>query len=122
MRKIIQTTGMSPESFTPTIKVIMMEENQPPTTILEKELVVLKQPNMIYRNKEYSVEEYARIELCNSALISHNMPEMTADEADFMLSRADIRSAVQKKMNEDLEPESLQRLAGFSVEKIITPL
>lgn len=121
MRRIMQTTGINPVSFTPTVKILMTEEDQVTKTILEKELTIIKPVPMIYRNKEYSVADYARIELCNSALLDHNLAEMTTEEADFMLSRPDAKMVIEK-MNEDLEPESLQRLAGFSVEKIITQL
>lgn len=92
MRKIIQARGVSLKNrLSPTIKVVMINEDRTVTTLMEKEPVPTNQPRKIYLDKEYSVEDYARIELCNSALLEHNLPEMTTREAEYMLSVPDIQ-------------------------------
>ena len=84
----------------------------------------LKDDTIVYYKTDqyYMPEDYSRIEFCNKALLDKGYLELTTEEADFMLSRINLDETLGKKMNEGLEPESLQRLAGFQVQKIITPV
>ena len=125
MRKIIFGTFIDSTTFTivKEVKMITEDGTSPETVFSQVVERVKQQPQpMIYRGKSYMPEDYSRIEFCNKALLDKGYLELTTEEADFMLSRINLDETLGKKMNEGLEPESLQRLAGFQVQKIITPV
>lgn len=123
MRKVVCTMSIDTDTFAPILQVKMIpSEGMPAEVLLKEPMKAIKPAPMIYRNKEYSVEEYEKIELCNKALIDNNYSELTTDEADFMLSRSDIMKALSNYTNADIPPDDLQALAGFKVKKIITSL
>ena len=123
MRKIIFGTFVDPNTFSLVKEVRMIaEDGAPPESLLRVELETANPQPMIYRGKSYMPKDYNRIEFCNKALLDKGYLELTIEEADFMLSRTTILEQNGNKVNEELEPESLQRLAGFQVQKIITPV
>lgn len=123
MRKVVCTMSIDTDTFAPILQVKMIpSEGMPAEVLLKEPMKAIKPAPMIYRNKEYSVEEYEKIELCNKALIDNNYSELTTEEADFMLSRSDIMKALSNYTNADIPPDDLQALAGFKVKKIITSL
>lgn len=123
MRKVVCTMSIDTDTFAPILQVKMIpSEGMPAEVLLKEPMKAIKPDPMIYRNKEYSVEEYEKIELCNKALIDNNYSELTTEEADFMLSRSDIMKALSNYTNAAIPPNELQALAGFEVKKIITSL
>lgn len=122
MRKIILGTFVDPDTFSLVKEVKMItEDGATPESLLRVEMETANPQPMIYRGKSYMPKDYNRIEFCNKALLDKGYLELTTEEADFMLSRTNILDHGRwPNKNEELEPESLQRLAGFQVQKIIT--
>jgi hypothetical protein len=118
MRKIRIQDEINFKTFLPTTKISVIQEGKfEPEVIFEK--AHEHKPKMIYRNKEYSFEDYQKIELCNQALINKEYDIMTIEEADEMLW---LSNKAYTKKYEDADTDELQRLAGFKVEKKIITL
>ncbi len=117
MRKIIYSNTLDYNTFEPVIQVKILSEDGP-KTILEKKASTGSSP-MIYRDKEYTADQYQLIEVCNKGLLDNNLPEMTIEEADFMLARSNYVQKLKEYDDKITDPAELQKLSGFKVKKII---
>ena len=69
-------------------------------------------PHKVDKSKKYrSAEDILKIQQCNEILEVNNEPLLTEEEADWMLDPIAIPNTA--------DPEDLQKLAGFTVEKEI---
>lgn len=109
MRKIKYTTMINAETFGPIAICKMKLDNGELVTIFEKELGV---ENYTYLGKNYTRDEVEQIEFINEEISKLGMIPLSIEEADYMLN--------WNKLPEIEDSESIQRLAGFKVEKVIT--
>lgn len=114
MRKILLIKDMDPETFNLRVKVLQRNEDGTVET--------LSSSVMSHTNSKYTKDQLEKIEQCNRALASKGMPELTEEEADYMLDPSGIGARLSALEEEMKDPETIQRLAGFKVEKTVTPL
>jgi hypothetical protein len=114
MRKIIHAIGIDPVSFQPQSLVVLKKENGTSVELERKVLEAIP--------SKYTAEEQRRIDHCNSVLSKHDMPPLTEEEADFMLDPNGAKKRLAELEEAMNDPEKLQALSGFKVEKRIIPL
>lgn len=114
MRKIVLIKEMDPLSFI--IKLTLKEKLDDGSVI-----TIFSEPLEISKSK-YSKEQLEKIDQCNKILLSKGLPELSEEEADYMLDPSGIDKRLDSLEQEMKNPETLQRLAGFKVEKKIIPL
>lgn len=115
MRKIIYHTLMNPETFQPYAKVIQKTA--------DGEIIVLfNEPIEMVAVGKYTPEEQAKIDFCNEVLVDNGQEHLVEDEIEFMLDPAGITKRLDSLAKEMEDPDVLQRMAGFKVEKVIIPL
>lgn len=113
MRKIIFKHIIDPKSFRPVVELLEKREDEV-VSLYRKELEVVKE--------KYTKEEKEKIETCNSILKEKNLPELTEEEIEYMLDPSGINKRLKNLEKQMNDAESLQKLAGFKVEKRIIPL
>lgn len=111
MRKIKYAVSINPTSFQPIAKCKVKFDTGEMVTLFERELEAVRYE---YLGKNFSEEEFGKITAINTALEEKGMIPMTLEEADYMLN--------WNKIPEVKDPDEIQRLAGFKVEKVITYL
>ena len=114
MRKIIHAIGMDPVSYIPHSLVVLKKDDG---TSVELERTPLESVE-----SKYTAEEQKRINHCNSVLAKHDMPPLTEEEADFMLDPNGAKKRLAELEEAMNDPEKLQALSGFRVEKRIIPV
>lgn len=107
IRKFFKSETLDPKTFDIRVHLSMKKDDGTVTVLLNK----LKP---IEDLSKYTREQQAVFKMFNEKLVDIGEPEMTDDEKDFCfkLGKYDPNSIVK-------EPEDLQALAGFKVEKKI---
>lgn len=106
---------MNPETFQPNAKVIQKTD--------EGEIIVLfDEPLEVATSTKYTVEEQQKITFCNQVLVDNDQAELAENEIEFMLDPSGITKRLDSLAKEMEDPDVLQRMAGFKVEKVITPI
>jgi hypothetical protein len=106
MRKIILSQHIDPESFQPSINIILKTDEQ--VELLASHAIEL---GNTYPRPKYTQVEQTKIDLCNSALQEKGYNAMTEKEIESML--------YPMGRVKDVTPEEIQVLSGFTVEKVI---
>lgn len=106
MRKIRGIITINSITFEPDLLLIVKDQDG---NLINK---IKAGPINPYKNPKYTPAELHKIEMCNRVLKENNISEMTEEEVEYMLTPWLNRT-------DDLTPEEFQRLAGFTVEKII---
>jgi len=114
MRKIALITELDPESFCVRTTLKQKLDDNTVVTIFSE-----VQP---YKLSKYSKEQLLHIEKCNAILALKNMEILTDDEIEYMLDPSGMTRRLETIENEINNTETLQKLAGFRVEKKIIPL
>ena len=109
MRKVTYTIEFNNETFVPYLVIKMLGENGKITELFREEITA-------QLNSKYTPEQQAKINQVNNVMIATGNGVLTEEECDWMLDPNSFKAY----MEEDLEEEKLQRLAGFKVEKKIT--
>ena len=109
MRKVTYTIEFNNETFVPYIVIKMLGEDGKVTELFREEITA-------QLNSKYTPEQQAKINQVNNVMIATGNGVLTEEECDWMLDPNSFKAY----MEEDLEEEKLQRLAGFKVEKKIT--
>jgi hypothetical protein len=112
MRKIIYHTLMNPETFQPYAKVVQK--------IADGRIVVLSNEPLENAVSKYTLEEQSKIDFCNKVLVNNGQEHLVEDEIEFMLDPSGIAQRLDSLAKEMEDPEVLQRMAGFSVEKTVS--
>lgn len=114
MRKIALIKRIVPESFE-----VMIELREK----MDDGSVVLHNSKPLEPTKsKYTREQQDLIDQCNHLLAEKDMPPLTEEESDYMLDPTGIKKRLDEIEEEMKDPENLQRLAGFKVEKRIIPV
>lgn len=115
MRKIVLITYLDPESFMP--KISIKQKNE------DGEIVELYSATLQSKSKsKYTKEEMEKIDMVNSVLNEKGMDELTEEEIEYLLDPADMKKRLEEIEENMGNPENLQKLAGFRIEKKIVPL
>jgi hypothetical protein len=112
MRKIIYHTLMNPETFQPYAKVIQKTA--------DGEIIVLFNEPLENAVSKYTLEEQSKIDFCNKVLVNNGQEHLVEDEIEFMLDPSGIAQRLDSLAKGMEDPEVLQRMAGFSVEKTVS--
>lgn len=113
MRKIIMTQNLDPNNFEIIHKVVEKDQDQI-KVIFEGARPLLPDP-------KYTIEEQKRIDACNSILEDEGLPLLTEEEVEYFLDPAGVNKKLFELSEKMKDTETLQELAGFSVEKTIRP-
>ena len=114
MRQIIYQTVLDSTTFQVKAKVVQKTA--------EGEIITLyNEPLDLPENKDTPAEQ-AKIDFCNRVLTNNGQGLLTENEIEFMLDPAGMNKRLKSLAEEMEDPEVLQRMAGFKVEKVITPL
>jgi hypothetical protein len=115
MRKIILVKKVDPESFQPLITVTQKHDDGTFSTLFSQTLEWTPPA-------KYTKEQLEKIETCNNVLISKNMEPLTEEEIEYMLDPEGVYKRLTEIEKEMSDPETIQRMAGFRVEKKIISL
>ena len=113
MRKIILTLEADPTTFEPTI-ILRQKHEDGNVTIIHSETV---KPH-----PKYNEQELKKINTCNTILEDKGLEALTEEEIEFMLDPTGIGKRLNNLEEQITDTETLQRMAGFKVEKKIVPL
>lgn len=115
MRKIILHTSLNVENFNTIIKLVEKKENNEIIIIHEEEIE--NQPR-----SKYTPEQQEKINRCNNILEKKGLDPLNDDEIEFMLDPTGINQRLDNIEKQMSDAESLQKMAGFKVEKKIISL
>jgi hypothetical protein len=115
MRKIILIQEIDKDSFQPTITIKQKNDDGSISTLFSETLQWTPPP-------KYTKQEQEKIDSVNSVLSKKGMDLLTDDEIDYMLDPSGLNKRLKEVEDEMKDPEKLQKLAGFKVEKRIVPL
>lgn len=115
MRKIICHTVMNPKSFQPETKVLQQTDGGEVITLFHAATEAAPKNKL----SKYTLAEQNRIRFCNKVLADKGQDELTEEEIEFMLDPGYGQKRISALDKEMEDPEVLQRLAGFKVEKTI---
>lgn len=115
MRKIILIKELDRETFQPIITIKQKHEDGTISTLFT-ETLEWTPPS------KYTKEQQEQIDSCNKVLLSKGMETLTEEEIEYMLDPSGINKRLSELEKEMSDPETLQRMAGFKVEKKIVPL
>jgi hypothetical protein len=120
MRKIMLTTSY--EEISPNereqFQILLQKRDDGSVQTLYKE----QRKWMCNQTKKYTVEEQEKIDIANNILVGLESATLTEEEIAFMLDPAGMHKRTNELVKEMEDPAVLQRMAGFKVEKVITPL
>ena len=108
MRRIMYGIDLDKETYSPYLVIKLRDE--------EGNINVLFREEFRTTDSKYTPEQQAKINQINNLLEMNGGHPLSEDEADWMLDPAHFKAY----LNEKLDEEELQRLAGFKVEKKIT--
>ena len=114
MREIALIKEIDPVTFLP--KVTLKEK------LSDGSVVVHSEELLVLVNQKYSKEDLEKINQCNNILASKGLDPLTDDEADYMLDPEGFNKRLDKLETGMQDSETLQKLAGFKVEKRIISL
>ena len=109
MRKVTYTIEFNNETFVPHLVIKMLNEDGQVTELFREEITA-------QLNSKYTPEQQAKINQVNNVMLATGNGVLTEEECDWMLDPNSFRAHMEEK----LDDEQLQRLAGFKVEKKIT--
>lgn len=112
MRKFYIAPSYEENTFRPMAEVRYIDEDGK-SKLLDRS--VLEPVEFKYLGKEFTEQDIKKINQINALLEKSNMPLMTLEEAEWLCF-----DPIKKDKN--TQPEEIQRLAGFKVEKTITYL
>jgi hypothetical protein len=115
MRKIILHTALNPANFNEIVKLIEKTDEGEIVTIHEEEIAWTPAP-------KYTKEQQEKIDRCNRILENKEMDTLTEEEIEFMLDPTGVNRRLDNLEKHMANTETLQRMAGFKVEKKIVPL
>lgn len=115
MRKIILHTSLNPANFNEIVKLVEKNDKDEIVTIHEEEIEWTPAP-------KYTKEQQEKIDKCNRILESKGLDLLTDEEIEFMLDPTGIGKRLDNLEKQMSDTETLQRMAGFRVEKKIVPL
>lgn len=115
MRKIILIKELDPNTFQPKITLKQKHDDGSVTTIFSETLEYTPPP-------KYTKEEQEKINSTNTILVNKGMEELSEKEIEYMLDPSGINKRLKELEKEMHDPEKLQRMAGFRIEKKIIPL
>ena len=107
---------LDPETFQLKTKIVQKQNDGEIVTLYEGV------DDEAFTKPKYTPEEQRKIDRVNRLLKEEGHNELTEDEIKFLLDTAGMAKrleALEKKMQ---DPKVLQRMAGFKVEKVITPI
>jgi hypothetical protein len=114
MRKIIYQTVINTTTFQPYAKVIQKTD--------DGEIIVLFDEPLVRVISKYTPAEQSKIDFCNKVLVDIWQEPLAEDEIEFMLDPSGMNKRLEAMAEGMEDPEVLQRMAGFKVEKVITPI
>ena len=115
MRKFILNTYIDTKTFNPMAHLVEKIETEN-VTIFQGKI------DLVEPKSKYTKEELKKINICNKILSEKGLEELTNDEIEFMLDPAGMIKRLKSVENQMKDPEVLQRMAGFKVEKKIIQL
>lgn len=115
MRKIIMTQHLNIENFETTICKVVEKDQDQIKVIFEGVRPCLPDP-------KYTIQEQKRIDECNSILAEKGLPLLTEKEIEYFLDPVGVNKKLSVLSEKMKDTETLQKLAGFSVEKTIHPV
>jgi hypothetical protein len=115
MRKFILIKEINGETFQP-IVTIKQKHNDGSVSTLFTETLEWTPPS------KYTKEQQEQIDSCNTILANKGMDALTEEEIEYMLDPSNMSKRLLELEKEMSNTETLQRMAGFRVEKKIIPL
>jgi hypothetical protein len=115
MRKIILIKEVDRESFQP--KITIKQKNDDGSVVELYSATLGWQPE-----PKYTKEQMEKINSCNTVLKEKGMDPLNEEEIEYMLDPSGIEKRLTELEKEMQNTETLQKLAGFRVEKKIVPL
>lgn len=115
MRKFILIQEVDKDSFQPSITIKQKHDDGSISTLFSETLEWTPPP-------KYTKEEQEKIDKCNRILESKGLDLLTDKEVEFMLDPTGISKRLDDLEKQMSDTETLQRMAGFKVEKKIVPL
>lgn len=115
MRKFILHNALNLENFNEIVKLVEKTDKDEIVTIHEEEIEWAPPP-------KYTKEEQEKIDKCNRILKNKGLDLLTDKEIEFMLDPSGINKRLDDLEKHMSDTETLQRMAGFKVEKKIVPL
>ena len=115
MRKIILIKEIDPESFQPIITMKQKHDDGSVSTLFTETLAWTPPA-------KYTKEEQEKIDSCNKVLLDKEMEPLTEEEIEYMLDPSGMKKRLSTIEKEMTDTETLQKMAGFKVEKKIIPL
>ena len=109
MRKFIYAQILDPLTFDLALTIVEKDENGNTTVLLKEPVKRHPLPN------RYTKEEIEQIEKVNSVLSDRGEAPMTEEEMEYFVDPMGL-TRLEKKTP---DPEDIQKLAGFKVEKKI---
>jgi len=117
MRKIVCYTVMNSKTFQPETKMMQQTDNGEVITLFHAPVVPMPNP----APPKYTLAEQGRIIFCNKILTEQGQDELTEDEIEFMLDPGYGQKRLSALAAEMEDLEVLQRMAGFTMEKVAKP-
>lgn len=116
MRKFILNKTLDPKTFEMTGRLVQRDGDNV-NTIYDDSV-----EEFIPKESKYTKEQREHIDLCNKILESKNMDLLTENEIEYLLDPSGINRKLDDLEKQITDTETLQRMAGFKVEKKIVPL
>jgi hypothetical protein len=116
MRKFILQHVLEPDVFELVSKLVQKNDNG--------EIVLIHKGVLTYVEAvpKYTAYEMNKIAEVNRILISKQLVVLTEEEIEYMLDPSGMNKRLAAIAEGMEDPEVLQRMAGFKVEKVITPI
>lgn len=115
MRKFVLIEMLDPELFLPTVTLKQKHDDGSVTEIYSATLELQLKP-------KYTQEQLLKINSCNTVLAEKGMEPPTEEEIEYLLDPEGFKKRLSTLEKEMEDSETLQKLAGFRVEKKIVLL
>lgn len=113
MRKFILNNYVDPISFMYKVKLVEKTED---------EVITIFDEVWVSSPSKYTPEQLEKINFCNEILAKENKEPLSEEEIEFMLDPTGIDKRLENIEKQMSNRETLQKMAGFKVEKKIIPL
>jgi hypothetical protein len=113
MRKFILNDYVDPTSFMYKVKLVEKTED---------EVITIFDEVWVSSPSKYTPEQLKKINFCNEILAKENKESLSEEEIEFMLDPTGMNKRLRNIEKQMIDTETLQRMAGFKVEKKIVPL
>jgi len=107
--------GVNETTYAPTVTVFEVTGPGEREILHQEELT--REPE-----SRYTPEEQKKIDMCNAALSKKGKEPLSEEEIDYMLDPGGRRKWFEKVDEKIDDLETMQRMAGYRVEKRIIPL